>query len=64
MLLLFIHTQHYLPGDRDSPGQTSLHYILIVKKDGEGMEAESVAQSLDWEWHQLDYTLDREARII
>jgi len=35
-----------------------------MKKDGEGMEVESMTQSLDWEWHHLDYTSDGGARII
>lgn len=57
-LLLLIYTQQSISATikgRDKPGQPSLHYILIMKKDGEGMEVESMTQSLDWEWHQLDY---------
>lgn len=49
---LFIYTEQSVSAiikDRDSPGQTSLHCILIMRKDGEGMEVESMIQSLDFE---------------
>lgn len=51
-LFLFIYTEQSVSAiikDRDSPGQTSLHCILIMRRDGEGMEVESMTQSLDLE---------------
>lgn len=65
--LLFINTQQSISAtteDRDSPDQASLHYILVMKKDGEGTGVGHMTQCLDWKWHLLDYTSDREARII